>query len=75
MVKYEGLNDKVREYASAFISENEYGNTINIEQHAKDSRLTEASNGKIYDYRRMLGDVKQLGRPLIEEEAEKYRIK
>lgn len=56
-------------------SENEYGNIINIEQHAKDSRLTEVSNGKIYDYRKMLGVVKQLGRPLKEEEAEKYRIK
>lgn len=56
-------------------SENEYGNIIDIEQYAKDSRLTEVSNGIIYDYRKMLEVVKKLGRPLTGEEAEKYRIK
>lgn len=54
---------------------NEYGHIINVEQYAKDSRLTESSNGKIYNYKRMFEAVKQLGRPLTAEEAEKYRIK
>lgn len=54
---------------------NKYGHITNIDQYAKDSRLTESSNGKIYDYKRMLEVVRQLGRPLTEEEAEKYRIK
>ena len=49
-------------------------NIVNLEKYAKDSRLTETSNGKIFDYRKMHGIVKQLGRPLTEE-AEQYRIK
>jgi len=38
-------------------------------------RLTEPSDGKIFDYRRMLDAVKQLERPLTDQEAEEYRIK
>lgn len=49
--------------------------TIDLEQYAKDSRLTEPSDGKIFDYRKMLELVKQLGRPLTEKEAEDFRIK
>lgn len=52
-----------------------YGNVIDLEQYAKDSRLTEPSDGKIFDYRKMLELVKQLGRPLTEKEAENFRIK
>ena len=52
-----------------------YGNVIDLEQYAKDSRLTEPSDGKIFDYRKMLELVKQLGRPLTEKEAEEFRIK
>lgn len=52
-----------------------YGKVINLEQYAKDSRLTESSDGKIFDYRKMLEVVKQLGRPLTEKEAENFRIK
>ena len=48
---------------------------IDLEQYAKDSRLTEPSDGKIFDYRKMLELVKQLGRPLTEKEAEEFRIK
>ena len=50
-------------------------NVIDLEQYAKDSRLTEPSDGKIFDYRKMLELVKQLGRPLTEKEAEDFRIK
>lgn len=52
-----------------------YGNVIDLEQYAKDSRLTEPSDGKIFDYRKMLELVKQLGRPLTDKEAEQFRIK
>lgn len=52
-----------------------YGNVINLEQYAKDSRLTESSDGKIFDYRKMFEIIKQLGRPLTEKEAENFRIK
>ncbi len=31
--------------------------------------------GKVFDYRKMIGIVKQLGRPLTEKEAEQFRIK
>lgn len=57
------------------MSKNEYGHIINLEKYAKDSRLTEPSNGKVFDYKKMFRIVKELGRPLTEEEAEKYRIK
>jgi hypothetical protein len=54
---------------------NNYGNVVDLEKYSKDTRLTEPSDGKIFDYRRMLDIVKQLGRPLTEKEAEQYRIK
>lgn len=53
----------------------EYGKVIDLESCMKDTRLTEPSDGKIFDYRKMRNIVKQLGRPLTDEEAEKYRIK
>ena len=39
------------------------------------THLTEPSDGKIFDYRRMYELVEQLGRPLTDKEAEKFRIK
>ena len=53
---------------------NEYGKIVNLEQYSSDSRLTEPSDGKVYDYRKMLKRVKALGRLLTKEEAENYRI-
>lgn len=52
-----------------------YGKVIDLEQYAKDSRLTEPSDGKIFDYRKMFELVKKLGRPLTDKEAEEFRIK
>ncbi|MDE6388370.1 MAG: hypothetical protein K2L82_11265 [Lachnospiraceae bacterium] len=54
---------------------NEYGNIIDLEKYSTDGRLTEPSDGKIFDYRKMLEVIEQLGRPLTEKEAEQYRIK
>ena len=54
---------------------NEYGNIIDLEKYSTDGRLTEPSDGKIFDYRKMLEVIKQLGRPLTEKEAEQYRRK
>ncbi len=47
----------------------------NIAGYAKDDRLTEASDGKQYEWRKMIEAVKTLGRPLTDEEAEQYHIK
>ena len=52
-----------------------YGKVIDLERYSKDGRLTESSDGKVFDYRKMVELVKQLGRPLTEKEAEKFRIK
>lgn len=41
----------------------------------KDGRLTEPSDGKRYEWRKLIDAVKTLGRPLTEEEAEQYRIR
>ena len=57
------------------VAKQNYGNVIDLEQYAKDGRLTEPSDGKIFDYRKMLELVKQLGRPLTDKEAEDFRIK
>ena len=46
-----------------------------ISDFAKDSRLTEPSDGKRYEWRKIIEAVKTLGRPLTDEEAEQYRIK
>lgn len=51
------------------------GHMINLEEYSCDGRLTIPSDGKIFDYRKMLDVVKELGRPLTEEEAEQYRMK
>ena len=45
-----------------------------ITYYAKDSRLTEASDGKRYEWRKMIERSKELGRPLTDEEADKFRI-
>jgi hypothetical protein len=52
-----------------------YGSVVDLEKYSEDTRLTEPSDGKIFDYRRMLDIVKQLGRPLTDKEAEQFRIK
>lgn len=46
-----------------------------IADYAKDGRLTEPSDGKRYEWRKMIELVKQLGRPLTDKEAEQFRIK
>ena len=46
-----------------------------IADYAKDSRLTEPSDGKCYEWQKMIDAVKALGRPLTDEEAEQYRVK
>lgn len=53
---------------------NEYNQIVNLEQYSSDSRLTEPSDGKVYDYRKMLKKINVLGRSLTKEEAENYRI-
>ena len=49
--------------------------THDISYYAKDSRLTGEPDGKCYKWREMIERFKLLGRPLTEEEAEKFRIK
>ncbi len=46
-----------------------------ILDYAKDGRLTEPSDDKRYEWRKMIDAVKALGRPLTDEEAEQYRVK
>lgn len=46
-----------------------------ITYYAKDSRLTEPSDGKRYEWRKMIEKVKRIGRPLTDEESEEFRIK
>ena len=48
--------------------------THDIAYYANDSRLTNPSDGKRYEWRKMIELSKQLGRPLTDEEAEAFRI-
>ena len=46
-----------------------------LERYAKDGRLTEPSDGIRYEWRKMIEEVKRLGRPLTEKESEVFKIK
>ena len=48
--------------------------THDIAYYAKDSRLTEPSDGKRYEWRKMLELSQELGRPLTDAEAETFRV-
>ena len=45
-----------------------------IAQVAKDTRLTEPANGIRYDWKKLIAEVKALGRPLSEEESKIFII-
>ena len=57
------------------MSEKATGYTHDIAYYAKDSRLTEPSDGKRYEWRKMIELSKALERPLTDAEAEEFRIK
>lgn len=46
-----------------------------LEKYATDGRLTEPSDGLRYEWRKMIDEVKRLGRPLTEQEFEIFKIK
>ena len=46
-----------------------------ISDYARDGRLTESSEGKRYEWRKMIKIIKQLSKPRTDEEAENLRIK
>ena len=52
-----------------------YGKVINLESLATDGRLTEPSDGKKYNWRKMISQVEKLGRPLTKKELEDFRMK
>lgn len=51
------------------------GRGVDLERFVTDGRLTETSDGKRFEWRKMIDEVKKLGRPLTEDEAEKFRVK
>lgn len=48
--------------------------THDIAYYTKDGRLTEPSDGKKYEWQKLLEHFNKLGRPLTEEEVEKFKI-
>ena len=52
-----------------------YEDVVDLEQYADDGRLTEPSDGKRYDWRKMIDKAEKLGRPLNNIETERYIIK
>lgn len=57
------------------MTNNKYGEVINLEKYANDGRLTEPSDGTRFEWRKMIDEVKKLGHPLTEKESEKFKIK
>ena len=53
----------------------QYGNVVKLERYVNDGRLTEPSNGKRYNWKKMIDASEKVGRPLNEKEIESYRIK
>ncbi len=62
------LKEKNNMPAPTFVADSD------METDITDSRLTESSNGR-YRWREMIREVERLGRPLTEEEAERYKAK
>ena len=56
------------------VSERKTDYTYDSAYYAKDSRLTKPSDGKRYEWRKMIELSKELGRPLTDREAEEFRI-
>ena len=52
-----------------------YGKVIDLESFTGDGRLTEPSDGKKYNWRKMISHVENLGRPLTKKEMENFRMK
>ena len=57
------------------MTKKQYGNVVDLEKYFNDGRLTEPSNNKRYEWRKMIELVERLGRPLTEKESEEFRIK
>lgn len=57
------------------MAKNQYGNVVDLEKYSNDGRLTELSNNKRCEWRKMIELVERLGRPLTEKESEEFRIK
>lgn len=57
-----------------FMKEKNTEELIDLEQYALDGRLTEPSDGKVFEYHQMYELVQRLGRPLTEIEAEQFRV-
>lgn len=45
-----------------------------LESYLKDGRLTEPSGENRFEWRKMIKEVKRLGRPLSKKEVEKCRV-
>lgn len=52
-----------------------YGKVIDLESHMTGSLYTESSDGRRFEWRKMIEKVKELGRPLTNEEYKLFEIK
>ena len=48
---------------------------IDLERYMTGSLYTEPSDGKRFEWRKMIEKVKELGRPLTDEESKSFEIK
>lgn len=57
------------------VNKAKYGDVVDLEQYFPEGRLTEPTDGKRYEWRKMIELVKEFGRPLTESESERFRIR
>lgn len=57
------------------VMNNNYGKVIDFESYMTSSLYTESSNGRRFEWRKMIEKVKELGRPLTDEESKIFEIK
>lgn len=50
-------------------------NIIDLESHLINGRLTESSHKEKYEWRKMIEEIEGKGRPLTENELERFQIK
>ena len=53
----------------------EFQELIDLERHMTGSLYTEPSDGRRFEWRKMIEKVKELGRPLTDEESKSFEIK
>lgn len=65
----------IDQLTDCLVMNNNYGKVIDLESYMTSSLYTESSNGRRFEWRKMIEKVKELDRPLTDEESKLFEIK